>query len=225
MPFNPFHRRHTPVYDFPPGPPPQRHHVSPEVPFPVMTTDFPPPEYAHSDRVGHEYGALSDADPYECEAAQVFCSTRTEQTFVDGNAVYDREGELVFHEISRNPVLLPVHYEDVTTNDASMWRMNPPEGWYSYDTLRNFPQLRQTWWDDRFGTIKHGVKIKTTSKCPIFCFMSNLPLLAAHSATEDNLGVYYEIRHIKIGCNRNYSVAIGENFCNFVSYFTDRVYS
>jgi hypothetical protein len=177
-------------------------------------TEVPPPEYAHSDRVGNVYGALSDADSYECDAARVFCSTRSEQKFVDGTPLYDSYRQPVLQEIARNPVLLPMNYEDMITNDVSMWRMNPPEGWYTYDNLRDFPQLRQKWWDNRFGSIKQGLKIKTTSKCPTFCFLSNLPLMAGHSATGNQSGgVYYEIRNIKIGRDRNYSVAIGESLC------------
>jgi hypothetical protein len=227
MPFNPFHHhRHTPVYDPPPGSPPRPHYAPPEGPPPppaIGLTNAPPPEYMHSDRVGHESGALSDADPYECEAARVFCGTSWEPKVEDGNPVYDNEGNPVFQEVSRNPVLSPKNFEDMIIRDSSIWKMNPPEGWSTYDTLRNFPELRMTWWGDWFGSIKHGVKIKTTSKCPPYCFLSNLPLMAGLCATGENLGVYYEIHSIRIGRDPNYSVAFGEGCCALLGYSTDHL--
>jgi hypothetical protein len=188
----------------------------------VGTIDVPP-GYSHSGRVDHEYGALSDADPYECEAARIFCGTSKEPKVEDGNLVYDNEGEPVFQEIARNPVFPPKNLEDMIIRDSSIWKMNPPEEWSTYDTLRNFPELRQTWWGDWFGSIKRGVKIKTTPKSPAYCLLSNLPLMAGLCATGENLGVYYEIRNIRIGRDPNYSVAFGEDHFTLISYPTDNI--
>lgn len=198
MHFNLFRRNHTPLYNPPPGPPPPQVYAPPPGPPPFMpphgppptmaVTDLSPPEYSNSDRADDEYGALSDAEVGDFDAAELFC------------------GEI--YPVYRAKGLADYPFDLITQQGPKMWKMTPPES-LGYDILRNYSTIERPEWAE-VGSINRGINIETKDDCPCFCLLSNLPVVGGALPTGGNRGVYYEISNIIMGGDPGYSIAVGK---------------